>query len=94
MPDDAETSSVLPDVVASVCHDLPDKKKNIRIQNIRYSETEEEEETEGETEEEYDYSSEPPSADSEQPVIRISLENGSSYPLYRKAVDPLLVLDR
>ena len=39
MPDDAETSSVLPDVVASVCHDLPDKKKNIRIQNIRYSET-------------------------------------------------------
>lgn len=47
----------------------------------------EERETTEETEDKYDYSSEPPSADSEQPVIRIPLKNGSGYSIYQRDVD-------
>ena len=73
VPDIAETCHGLPEV-ASVCHDLPDKNKeykNTDYQNTetRDSETEKEERYTDAEGEEYDYSSEPPSADSEQPVI-------------------------
>lgn len=68
-------------------HNRACKNKNIDKDTEKESEKEKEgryTDAEGEG---YDYSSEPPSADSEQPVIRIPLKNGREYPLYRKDVD-------
>ena len=68
MPDTAETCQVLPEGV-SVCHDLPGKNKEYKNTERRDSEKEKEGRYTDPEGEGYDYSSEPPSADSEQPVI-------------------------
>jgi len=94
MQDGAETSPVLP-AAAGVCHNMPDKNKNIDkdidTDKEKDSETEKERETDGEGED-GGSSSVPPPAVTELPVLAIPLMGGKEHPVYRRDVDEYVSL--